>query len=86
MSASPPENLLRRIRAEYLEMPGLQLKLEQAQRLCGIERALCQRVLDSLVDEKFLYLSANAHYARFTDGDMARPRAAKLALRPEDLS
>lgn len=59
MSMSPPDALRSRIRAEYLEMPGLQLKLEQAQRLCGIERALCQRVLDSLVDEKFLYLRAN---------------------------
>jgi hypothetical protein len=79
----PHNAILKRIRAEYLEMPGLQLKLEQAQRLWGIEPALCQQVLDSLVDEKFLYLSANAHYARFTDGEMARPRAPKLDLRPE---
>lgn len=35
----PHDTLLNRIRAEYLEMPGLCLKLEQAQRLCGVERA-----------------------------------------------
>ena len=83
MSATPPDTLLARVRAEFLEMPGLQLTLEQAQRLCGIERALCQQVLDSLVGEKFLYLSANAHYARFTDGEMAGPIATKKDLRPE---
>jgi hypothetical protein len=83
MSEPPPEHLRARIRAEYLEMPGLQLTLEQAQRLCGMERPVCQRILDSLVDEKFLYLSATAHYARLTDGEMARPRTVKANLRLE---
>ena len=27
---------LNRLRAEYLEMPGLRLKREQVQRLCGL--------------------------------------------------
>jgi hypothetical protein len=40
-----------RIRAEFLEMPGLRLTSEQVQRLCGIERTICQLVLDMLVDE-----------------------------------
>jgi hypothetical protein len=60
--------MLDRIRAEYLEMPGLRLTLEQAQRLCGLERTLCQTVLDSLVEAKFLCLKANGTYARLTDG------------------
>ena len=83
MSVSPPDTLLKRIRAAFLEMPNVRLKPEQVQRLCGVERTICQQVLDSLVDEKFLYLTANAHYARFTDGEMARPRAATADLRPE---
>ena len=33
----PHNVLLTRIRAEYLEMPGLRLTSEQAQRLCGAE-------------------------------------------------
>src|SRR5262245_21451416 len=45
----PHDILLKRIRAEYLEMPGLRLTLEQAQRLCGVERTLCKAVLDELV-------------------------------------
>ena len=63
MSASPAERLFERVRAEYLEMPGLHLKLEQVQRLCGIERTVCQMVLDSLVDAKFLCVKSDGHYA-----------------------
>ena len=58
---------LTRLRAEYLEMPGLQLTQGQVQRLCGLERAVCERVLDTLVDRRFLSLKANGTYARFTD-------------------
>ena len=47
MSLPPSERLLERIRAEYLEMPGLCLTSEQVQRLCGVERTICQLVLDS---------------------------------------
>jgi hypothetical protein len=73
--------LLRRIRAEYLEMPGLQLTLEQAQRLCGAERALCQGVLDALVEARFLRLKPNRTYARVSDGaDSTRPHPAKARL------
>ena len=63
-----PETALTRVRAEYLEMPGLRLTLEQAQRLCGVERTLCQMVLDALVDTHFLCLKPNGVYARVTDG------------------
>lgn len=76
----PHNTILNRVRAEYLEMPGMRLTLEQAQRLYGIERALCQTVLDVLVTEQFLCVTAEGRYAR--DGDGARPRhvPAKAAL------
>jgi hypothetical protein len=64
----PHDGLLNRLRAEVLEMPGLRLKSEQVQRLCGIERTICQTVLDSLVDEQFLCVKADGQYARRTDG------------------
>jgi hypothetical protein len=47
----PHSPLINRIRGEFLEMPGLRLTLAQAQRLCGVERALCQRVLGTLVEQ-----------------------------------
>jgi hypothetical protein len=64
----PHDILIARMRAEYLEMPGLRLTLEQAQRLCGVERALCQRVLDTLVEMNFLCVKQDGAYARIIDG------------------
>ena len=71
------EEVLNRLRAEFLEMPGMHLKPEQVQRLCGVERGLCQTVLDSLVHANFLCVRADGHYARVTDGEVSRHRAAR---------
>ena len=80
----PQSALLARVRAEYLEMPGLKLTLEQAQRLCGVERAPCQQMLDMLVDLKFLCVKSNGTYARVTDGaDILRLPLAKAHLRTD---
>ena len=38
---------MNRLRAEFLEMPGLQLTFGQVQRLCGVEKELCRMGLDS---------------------------------------
>jgi hypothetical protein len=44
------EGILRRLRGEFLDMPGLRLTPEQVQRLCGIER---------------MYLRAQPSYSTF---------------------
>jgi hypothetical protein len=67
------DDVLTRVRAEYLEMPGLKLTVEQVERLCGIERTLCRSVLDSLVETKFLCVGSDGTYARSTGGEIARP-------------
>jgi hypothetical protein len=77
----PHNALVTRLRAEFMEMPGLQLTLEQAQRLCGVERALCQQVFDALVAEKFLCVKADGAYVRLTEGSTPRPRPVKADLR-----
>jgi hypothetical protein len=78
----PHTNLLERIRGEYLEMPGLRLTLDQARRLWGVDRVLCQIVLDRLVAEQFLCVKADGRYLRVTDGvDQQYPRAARAQLR-----
>ena len=64
---SCPE-LIQRVRAEYLEMPGLRLTAPQVQRLCGIDRATCDQVLDALVSANFLCIKPDRHYARSTEG------------------
>jgi hypothetical protein len=44
-----------RIRAEFNEMPGLNLTLQQASRLFGLEPALCEQVLRALVENGDLW-------------------------------
>ena len=57
------ERLARRVRAEYLEMPGLQLTADQAARLLGLEAGECARLLGALVAEGFL-LQSRGRYLR----------------------
>jgi len=71
------QRVLERLRAEYLEMPGLKLRMEQVQRLCGIEQTMCTFVLDALVKTNFLCLKSDGTYVRLTDGSSPRPRPAK---------
>jgi hypothetical protein len=56
-----------RLQAEFLEMPGLRLTGKQVQRLCGVDEAICQAVLDVLVSEKFLRANPDGTYARLSD-------------------
>ena len=53
--SSTLNQLAPRVRAEYLEMPGLSLTLEQAQRLWNIEGRTCKALLTSLIDARFLH-------------------------------
>ena len=46
--------LLTQVLDEYLDMPGLQLTLAQASRLWNREPSTTLRVLDGLVDKRFL--------------------------------
>jgi DNA-binding response OmpR family regulator len=57
-------SLLRRAKADYAEMPGLVLTLEQARRLWGADDTVCAGVLDSLVNEGFLVRSEGGRYRR----------------------
>jgi hypothetical protein len=77
----PHTPLLTRIRGEYLEMPGLRLTFEQAQRLFGVDSTLCKKVLDALVEAKFLCVKPGGAYARLIDGDnIPRRRPVKADL------
>ena len=78
------DDVVRRLRAEFLEMPGLRLSAAQVQRLCGIERTRCQTMLDALVTTKFLCVKVDGTYARLTEGDVPRPYPAKAHM-PRDL-
>jgi hypothetical protein len=72
--------LIERIRAEYLEMPGLSLTSAQLERLCGMDSTMCGVVLQALIARKFLVLTPDGRYARLTDGESIRPRPAHADL------
>jgi hypothetical protein len=78
LSTSHHQRLFDRVRAEYLEMPGLRLKVEQVQRLCGVEHVICRAVLDALVEAGVLCVKPDGAYARLTDGEIPLPRPATL--------
>jgi len=46
--------LVDRVRGEFIEMPGLQLTMQQASRLWGLDLPACRYVIDVLVDSAFL--------------------------------
>jgi hypothetical protein len=60
VAATPQSNegVVRRIRAEFLEMPGLSLTSRQAQRLWSLEPRRCETLLNSLIDSRFLRRTA----------------------------
>lgn len=66
MDALPYEQAFNRIRAEFLEMPGMTLTPEQVRRLCGVELAVCKGVLSDLVRARFLAPTADGSYSRVT--------------------
>jgi hypothetical protein len=61
---SPSTTLLNRVRSEFIEMPGLRLRVEQAQRLWNLDRASCESLLRCLVEAKFLRQYSDEAYSR----------------------
>ncbi len=56
--------LIRLVRAEYAEMPGLALTLAQAQRLWSADAPACEGVFAALVDAKVLVRLPNGSFVR----------------------
>ena len=59
--------MVRRVRAEYLEMPGLHLNKKQIQRLWSLDDRTCDVLLAELTAVRFLRVTAGGAYVR-TDG------------------
>jgi len=56
--------LVARVRAEFMEMPGLRLSTAEATRLWGMEHSVCSTVLESLVQASFLRRAQNGTFLR----------------------
>jgi hypothetical protein len=61
------EQMLRRIKGEFLEMPGLRLTCRQAQRLWNLDAIVCESLLAALVDVRFL-VETDGVFLQRTDG------------------
>jgi hypothetical protein len=56
--------MVRRIREECREMPGLRLTPAQATRLWDLEHDACREVIDTLVEASFLHWTATGAVTR----------------------
>jgi len=62
--ARATEEALRRVRGEFLEMPGLRLTAVQARRLWGLDAGSCDVLLAALVDANFLFRTRDGAFMR----------------------
>jgi len=69
------EDVLRRVRGEFLEMPGMRLTEAQAGRLWNLDAASCRAVLTALVDSRFLFTTGDGAFMRL---EGARPARASI--------
>ncbi len=58
------QEVVRRVRGEFLEMPGLRLTPKQAQRLWRLDEPSCAAVLGALVDARFLARTRDGAFVR----------------------
>jgi hypothetical protein len=61
IAAAATSEMLRRIQAEFLEMPGLRLTEAQASRLWGLDSIVC---LQALIDARFLLRARDGTFLR----------------------
>ncbi len=62
--SAPTDALIRLVRGEYREMPGMRLTVRQAERLWALHASTCESVLDSLVEDGFLAHARDGSYGR----------------------
>ena len=66
------EDVLRRVRGEFLEMPGMRVTEAQAGRLWNLDAASCQALLIALVEANFLFRTRDGAFMRIEAGRPAR--------------
>ena len=58
------DDVLSRVKGEFLEMPGLRLTEPQARRRWGLDAASCGALLAALVEAKFLFRTRDGAFMR----------------------
>ena len=62
---------IQRLKGVFLEMPGTRLTLLEAIRLSGLERSVCEVVLDALEHARFLKRATDGCYLRTADSPIS---------------
>ncbi len=58
------EDVLRRVRGEFLEMPGMRLTAAQARRLWNLDAAQTEALLTALVETHFLSRTSDGAFVQ----------------------
>jgi hypothetical protein len=75
---APLDQVLDRVRSEFLDMPGLRLTGAQARRLWHLDDATWASVLDRLVEAKFLSCDGD----RYSRATASTPRPLTMVKAP----
>jgi hypothetical protein len=69
-------DVIRRVQGEFLEMPGIRLTARQAGRLLGLDERVCRRLLEALVETRFLRRCPLNQYTLVAEGGLERFKGA----------
>jgi len=75
---APADDLLRRLKAEFLEMPGLKLTMAQAQKLWALDPTSCSLMLETLVNVNFLWRTRDGAFMRVEHRTPANVQMTRL--------
>jgi hypothetical protein len=73
--------LVLRIRGEFMEMPGLRLTLEQAQKMWALDATTCAALIAALVDTGFLFKTRDGAFMRLIDRQRPGTVAPRISRR-----
>ena len=77
------ENILLRVKGEFLEMPGLRVTEVQARRLWGLDADFCRSLLQELVRARFLFRTRDGAFMRC---EQSSPVKAGLKTRASSIA
>lgn len=77
------DEMLRRVRGEFIEMPGLRITEAQARRLWGLDAAACSALLHALVEARFLFRTPDGAFMRIEHATTVK---AGLPSRAKDIT
>ena len=72
------DGMLQTICSQFVELPGLRLTAQQAQRVWGLDEWTCRRLLETLVEQRFLFQNEHGTYAQVMDRE-GRLKKARFA-------